>query len=97
MALSMLRTIDPQFVALSLKTVLPQINPAWKLTMRWRSSQEMWAEIRPWCIAQDGKLVPEVESALDSLKLSPSMGASTMALAVIRLGAVRWAHKQLGF
>lgn len=94
-ALSTILTIDGHQVSQSLKYLLPEINQNWKVTRRWESPQEMWQELRPWVIGQDGKLVPEVERALDKLPINDELGGPILAICAIRIAAVRWAAKQL--
>lgn len=94
-ALSTILTIDGHTVSQSLKYLLPEINQNWKVTKRWESPQEMWQELRPWVIGKDGKLVPEVEDALDSLDVNDELGGPVLAIYALRLGALRWAVKQL--
>lgn len=95
MALSAILTTDGFQVSQSLKYLLPEIHGSWKVTQRWESPQEMWLELRPFVIGADGQLVPEVASALDKLTINDELGGPILAVYAIRIGAVRWAHKQL--
>ena len=87
-----LAAVDPAMAARTIYDVVGRISLNWGIGNvsegRWQSCQDMWSEVRPFVIDQEGRIHESIRDVLDKAALPPH--AISIAMVAVRLGAFRW-------